>query len=153
MDTFDRKILDCLQKDASQSIGEIAEQIGLSSTPCWRRIRNLEKAGVTRGRVALLDREKLGLGTTVFVAVRTREHTQDWLDEFADAVDAFPEVVEFHRMSGDVDYLLKVVVADITAYYDFYKRLIARVPLSDVSSSFAMEVIKSTTALPLAPAR
>ena len=106
-----------------------------------------------RGRVALLDREKLGLGTTVFVAVRTREHTQDWLDEFADAVDAFPEVVEFHRISGDVDYLLKVVVADITAYDDFYKRLIARVPLSDVSSSFAMEVIKSTTALPLAPGR
>ena len=106
-----------------------------------------------RGRVALLDREKLGLGTTVFVAVRTHEHTRGWLDEFADAVDDFPEVVEFHRMSGDVDYLLKVVVADITAYDDFSKRLIARVPLSDVSSSFAMEVIKSTTALPLAPAR
>ena len=106
-----------------------------------------------RGRVALLDREKLGLGTTVFVAVRTREHTQDWLDEFADAVDGFPEVVEFHRMSGDVDYLLKVEVADIIAYDDFYKRLIARVPLSDVSSSFAMKVIKSTTTLPLAPAR
>ena len=106
-----------------------------------------------RGRVALLDREKLGLGTTVFVAVRTRERAQDRLDEFVDAVGAFPEVVEFLRMSGDVGSLLKVVVADITAYDDFYKRLIACVPLSDVSSSFAIEVIKLTSALPLTPAR
>ena len=153
MDSFDRKILTCLQSDASLSVAEIAEQVGLSATPCWRRIRNLEKAGIIRGRVALLDRHKLGLGTTVFVAVRTREHTEDWLDAFARAVNDFPEVVELHRMSGDVDYLLKVVVADITAYDDFYKRLIARVPLSDVSSSFAMEEIKSTTALPLPPIR
>jgi Lrp/AsnC family transcriptional regulator len=153
MDSFDRKILTCLQSDASLSVAEIAEQVGLSATPCWRRIRNLEKAGIIRGRVALLDRHKLGLGTTVFVAVRTREHTEDWLDAFARAVNDFPEVVELHRMSGDVDYLLKVVVADITAYDDFYKRLIARVPLSDVSSSFAMEEIKSTTALPLPPVR
>ena len=153
MDSFDRKILTCLQSDASLSVAEIAEQVGLSATPCWRRIRNLEKAGIIRGRVALLDRHKLGLGTTVFVAVRTREHTEDWLDAFARAVNDFPDVVELHRMSGDVDYLLKVVVADITAYDDFYKRLIARVPLSDVSSSFAMEEIKSTTALPLPPVR
>ena len=153
MDSFDRKILTCLQSDASLSVAEIAEHVGLSATPCWRRIRNLEKAGIIRSRVALLDRHKLGLGTTVFVAVRTSNHTEDWLDAFARAVNDFPEVVELHRMSGDVDYLLKVVVADITAYDDFYKRLIARVPLSDVSSSFAMEEIKSTTALPLPPIR
>ena len=153
MDSFDRKILTCLQSDASLSVAEIAEHVGLSATPCWRRIRNLEKAGIIRSRVALLDRHKLGLGTTVFVAVRTSNHTEDWLDSFAKAVNDFPEVVELHRMSGDVDYLLKVVVADITAYDDFYKRLIARVPLSDVSSSFAMEEIKSTTALPLPPVR
>jgi Lrp/AsnC family transcriptional regulator len=153
MDSFDRKILTCLQSDASLSVAEIAEHVGLSATPCWRRIRNLEKAGIIRSRVALLDRHKLGLGTTVFVAVRTSNHTEDWLDSFAKAVNDFPEVVELHRMSGDVDYLLKVVVADITAYDDFYKRLIARVPLSDVSSSFAMEEIKSTTALPLPPIR
>ncbi len=153
MDEFDRKILSCLQHDAGQSVADVAEQVGLSATPCWRRIRNLEKAGVVKGRVALLDRHALGLGTTVFVAVRTREHTEDWLDAFAKAVNEFEEVVEFHRMSGDIDYLLKVVVADITAYDEFYKRLIARVPLSDVSSSFAMEEIKSTTALPLPPAR
>ena len=153
MDEFDRKILACLQRDAGQSVAEIADQVGLSSTPCWRRIRNLEKSGLIRGRVALLDRHQLGLGTTVFVSVRTREHTEDWLATFAKAVNEFPEVVEFHRMSGDIDYLLKVVVADIAAYDDFYKRLIAKVPLSDVSSSFAMEEIKSTTALPLPPAR
>ncbi|MBT6095525.1 MAG: Lrp/AsnC family transcriptional regulator [Rhodospirillaceae bacterium] len=153
MDEFDRKILACLQRDAGQSVAEVAEQVGLSATPCWRRIRNLEKAGVIKGRVALLDRHELGLGTTVFVSVRTREHSEDWLDAFAKAINDFEEVVEFHRMSGDIDYLLKVVVADITAYDAFYKRLIASVPLSDVSSSFAMEEIKSTTALPLPPAR
>ena len=152
MDTFDRKILDLLQRDAGLSVAEIAERVGLSSTPCWRRIRNLEKSGIIKSRVALLDRESLGLGVTVYVAVRTREHSAQWLDAFAAAVKALPEVLELHRMSGDVDYLLKVVVADIAAYDAFYKRLIGRVPLSDVSSSFAMEEIKSTTALPLPPA-
>ncbi len=149
MNVFDRKILDLLQRDAALSVAEIAERVGLSATPCWRRIRNLEKTGVIRRRVALLDRERLGLGVTVYVAVRTREHSAAWLDTFADAVRALPEVLELHRMSGDIDYLLKVVVADIAAYDAFYKRLIERVPLSDVSSSFAMEEIKSTTALPL----
>jgi len=108
---------------------------------------------VIKSRVALLDRDALGLGTTVFVAVRTREHTQSWLDSFARVVNGFPEVVEFHRMSGDVDYLMKVVVSDIAAYDQFYKRLIAAIPLSDVSSSFAMEEIKCTTSLPLPPTR
>jgi Lrp/AsnC family transcriptional regulator len=149
MDSFDRKILDLLQRDAGLSVADIAARAGLSPTPCWRRIRNLEKAGVIKHRVALLDRDKLGLGVTVYVAVRTREHSAKWLETFAAAVKALPEVLELHRMSGDIDYLLKVVVADIAAYDAFYKRLIDRVPLSDVSSSFAMEEIKSTTALPL----
>ncbi|MEK9752485.1 MAG: Lrp/AsnC family transcriptional regulator [Rhodospirillaceae bacterium] len=151
MNSFDRKILDLLQRDVGLSVAEIADKVGLSSTPCWRRIRNLEKSGVIRSRVALLDRDRLGLGVTVYVAVRTREHSAEWLDTFAAAVKALPEVLELHRMSGDIDYLLKVVVADIAAYAAFYKRLIERVPLSDVSSSFAMEEIKSTTALPLPP--
>ncbi|MEK9725544.1 MAG: Lrp/AsnC family transcriptional regulator [Rhodospirillaceae bacterium] len=149
MDRLDRKILACLQDDAALSVAEVAERVGLSPTPCWRRIRNLEAAGVIRGRVALLDRAALDLGTTVFVAVKTSAHTEDWLTRFADAVAGFPEVVEFYRMSGDIDYLLKVVVADIPAYDAFYKRLIAAVELSDVSSSFAMEEIKWTTALPI----
>jgi len=152
MDRLDKKILACLQDDAGQSVAEIAEQVGLSSTPCWRRIRNLEDAGVIRGRVALLDRGKLDLGTTVFVGVKTSAHNEEWLAQFADAVAGFTEVVEFYRMSGDIDYLMKVVVADIPAYDDFYKRLIAAVDLNDVSSSFAMEEIKWTTALPLADA-
>lgn len=149
MDRLDQKILACLQEDAALSVAEVAERVGLSSTPCWRRIRNLEEAGVISRRVALLDRAKLDLGTTVFVAVKTSHHKEDWLSRFADAVAGFPEVVEFYRMSGDVDYLLKVVVTDIPAFDAFYKRLIAAVDLSDVSSSFAMEEIKWTTSLPL----
>jgi len=149
MDKLDRKILDCLQQDASLSVAEIADRVGLSSTPCWRRIRNLEEAGIIRRRAALLDREKLGLGTTVFVAIKTRQHTDAWLTRFAETVAAFPEIVELYRMSGEIDYLMKVVVADIPAYDAFYKRLIAAVDLFDVSSSFAMEEIKFTTALPL----
>ncbi len=149
MDRLDKKILSCLQENAGLSVAEISERVGLSSTPCWRRIRNLEEAGVIRSRVALLDRDKLNLGTTVFVAVKTSAHNEKWLAAFAEAVAGFSEVVEFYRMSGDIDYLLKVVVADIPAYDDFYKRLIAAVDLNDVSSSFAMEEIKWTTALPL----
>ena len=149
MDRLDQKILDCLQEDAGLSVAEVAERVGLSSTPCWRRIRNLEDAGIIRSRVALLDREKLGLGTIVFVAIKTREHNEGWLSRFAETVGQFPEIVELYRMSGEIDYLMKVVVADIPAYDAFYKRLIAAVDLSDVSSSFAMEEIKFTTALPL----
>lgn len=149
MDAFDRKILDCLQEDATRSVAEIANQVGLSSTPCWRRIQNLEKAGVITQRVALLNPEKLNVGVTVFVAVRTQHHDADWLHAFAKAVSGIEEVVEFYRMSGDVDYLLRIVVPDIAAYDAVYKRLIAKIELSDVSSSFAMECIKQTTALPL----
>ena len=149
MDEFDRKILSCLQKDATEPVAEVARQVGLSATPCWRRIQKLEAAGVIPKRVALLDGERLNLGVTVFVAVRTNRHDSDWLDRFAAAVAEFPEVVEFYRMSGEMDYLLRVVVPDIAAYDRVYKRLIARVALADVTSSFAMEQIKYTTALPL----
>ena len=149
MDRMDRKILECLQEDASQSVAEIAEQVGLSTTPCWRRIQKLEKSGVIRKRVALLDRNQLNLGVDVFVAIRTNQHNARWFADFSAAVDGFPEVVEFYRMSGDIDYLMRVVVQDIAAFDEFYKRLIERVELSDVSSSFAMEQLKYTTAFPL----
>lgn len=149
MDTLDQKILNLLQEDATLSVAEIGERVGLSTTPCWRRIQNLEKAGIIQGRVTVLDAEKLNVGVTVFVAIRTNQHSLEWLEKFAAAVAKLPEVVEFYRMSGDVDYLLRVVVPDIAGYDAVYKRLIAAVELSDVSSSFAMEKIKSTTALPL----
>lgn len=149
MDETDRRILACLQEDATMPVAEIARRVGLSATPCWRRIQKLEEAKVIRARVALLDGAKLNVGTTAFVFVRTRQHNAEWLDRFAAAVSSMPEVVEFYRLSGEVDYLLKVVVPDIAAYDRFYKKLIAKVDLSDVSSSFAMEQIKYTTALPL----
>jgi Lrp/AsnC family transcriptional regulator len=149
LDTTDRKILALLQADATLPVAAIAERVGLSPTPCWRRIQKLEEAGVIQARVALLDPAKLNVGVTVFVSVRTNQHDLAWLEKFANAVRDFPEVVEFYRMSGDVDYLLRIVVPDIAAYDAVYKRLIARVALSDVSSAFAMETIKYTTALPL----
>ena len=149
MDRIDKKILDCLQTDAALPVGDIAELVGLSATPCWRRIRNLEKAGIIQRRVALLDPEKLNLGITVFVALKTSQHNYEWLENFADAVSGIDEVVEFYRMSGDTDYLLRIVVPDIAGYDAVYKRLIQAADLSDVSSSFAMERIKYTTALPL----
>src|SRR5262249_21778810 len=149
IDEFDRKILTILQEDAGRALAEIAKQVGLSSTPCWRRIRLLEEAGVIRGRVALLDRGKLNVGVTVFVAVRTNQHNQEWLERFARAVESIPEVVEFYRMAGDIDYLLRVVVPDIAAYDGVYKRLIQKIDLTDVSSTFAMEELKYTTAVPL----
>ena len=153
LDEIDRKILNLLQADVTMPVAAIAERVGLSATPCWRRIQKLEEAGVIRARVALLDPEKLNVGVTVMVAVRTSQHDLGWLEKFAAAVQDFPEVVEFYRMSGDVDYLLRIVVPDIAAYDAVYKRLIARVPLSDVSSAFAMETIKYTTALPVSYAR
>ena len=149
MDNLDHKILNLLQQDASLPLAEIAERVGLSTSPCWRRIQALEKAGVIKGRRALLDREKLGLGVIAFVRVRTNQHSDEWLNRFAQALAEIDEVVEFYRMSGDLDYLLKVVVPDIAGYDAVYKRLIARIDLSDVSASFVMEEIKATTALPL----
>ena len=149
MDFIDKKILTCLQIDAALSVGEISARVGLSSTPCWRRIRNLEEAGVIQSRVALLDPEKLNLGVTVFVGVNTSQHNYEWLEKFAKSVSDIDEVVEFYRMSGETDYLLRIVVPDIAGYDAVYKRLIQAAELSDVSSSFAMERIKFTTALPL----
>ena len=149
MDRIDRKILAALQEDAGRPVADIAAAVGLSQSPCWRRIQKLEADGVIQRRVALLDAAKLNVVVTVFVAVRTSRHDLDWIETFARAVTDIPEVVEFYRMSGEVDYLLRVVVPDIAAFDAVYKRLIARVPLSDVTSSFAIEQIKYTTALPL----
>lgn len=149
MDAIDKKILDILQVDTTLAVAEIAKKVGLSTTPCWRRIQKLEAAGVIRSRVALLDAEKLNAGVTVFVSIKTDKHDAAWYQGFSRTVNAFPEVVEFYRMSGDIDYLLRVVVPDIGAYDRFYQRLIAQVELYDVSSSFSMEQIKYTTALPL----
>ena len=149
MDRIDRKILQLLQEDATLPVAGIAEQVGLSTTPCWRRIQNLEKAGVIGRRVALLDAEKLNCGVTVFVRLRTSHHDHDWLEKFSAAVLRMDEVVEFYRMSGEIDYLLRIVVPDIASYDAVYKRLIKAAALTDVSSSFALETIKYTTALPL----
>jgi Lrp/AsnC family transcriptional regulator len=148
-DRIDARILARLQADAGTTIAELAEAVGLSSNACWRRVKNLEEAGVIKGRVALLDADKLGLGTTVFVAVRTNQHSEEWLESFARGVATIPEVVEFYRMSGEVDYLLKIVVSDIAHYDRVYRKLIRVTSLVDVSSSFAMEQLKYTTALPL----
>jgi Lrp/AsnC family transcriptional regulator len=149
MDRIDRKILTCLQEDAAVPVAEVAERVGLSTTPCWRRIQNLEKSGVIRRRVALLDATKLNCGVTVFVHLRTSQHNHTWLNKFSKAVERMEEVVEFYRMSGDIDYLLRVVVADIASYDAVYKRLIKAADFAEVSSSFALEEIKYTTALPL----
>lgn len=153
MDKTDLKILNCIQNDASLSISEIASKVELSTSPCWNRIQRLESEGVIRKRVALLDSKSLNVGVTAFVSIRTSNHSAAWSKKFSDALKSFPEIVEFYRMSGDVDYLLRVVVSDIAAYDEFYKRLIEEVNLQDVSTSFAMEELKYTTALPLDYAR
>jgi Lrp/AsnC family transcriptional regulator len=149
MDDIDRNILAQIQADSTIGVADLAERVGLSTTPCWRRIQNLEKAGVIRARVALLDAKALNVGVTVFVRLRTSQHSYDWLEGFAAKIAAIDEVVEFYRMSGDVDYLLKIVVPDIASYDEVYKRLIKSAEFSDVNSAFAMEEIKYTTALPL----
>ncbi len=149
IDIIDRKILELLQLDAELPLASIAERVHLSPTPCWRRIQKLRAAGVIRKQVALCDPAKLNVGVTVFVSVRTNQHTQAWLEKFAKGVKEIPEVVELYRMSGDVDYLLRVVVPDIAGYDAVYKKLIKAADLYDVSSSFAMEQMKYTTALPL----
>jgi Lrp/AsnC family transcriptional regulator len=152
LDAIDRKILTVLQQDASLSVAEIGDRVGLSSTPCWKRIQRLEADGVITRRVALVDQDKIGLGLSVFVSIESGDHSDAWLKAFADAVSAMPEVIEFYRMAGDVDYMLRVVVADMRAYDQFYKKLIGTVPLKNVTSRFAMEKIKSVTALPVPPA-
>ena len=150
MDAIDRKILAVLQENAALSVAEIGSRVGLSSTPCWKRIQRLESEGIIQKRVALVDQDRIGLGVTIFVSIETGDHSQEWLKKFAEVVSAMPEVMEFYRMAGDVDYMLRVVVHDMAAYDAFYKRLIATVPLKNVPSRFAMERIKSTTALPIA---
>jgi len=149
MDAIDRKILAVLQDNAALSVAEIGSRVGLSSTPCWKRIQRLEADGVIQKRVAIIDQDSIGLGISVFVSIETGDHSQDWLDKFAKTVTAMPEVMEFYRMAGDIDYMLRVVVPDMANYDSFYKRLIAAVPLKNVTSRFAMEKIKSTTSLPI----
>ena len=149
LDAADIRILRLLQRDASLSIAGIAEAVNLSQNACWRRIKQLEEQGVIQKRVALLDPQRLGVGVTVFVSVRAGEHTEKWLENFTAAVRRIPEVVEFYRMAGDVDYLLKLQVADIAAYDRVYKALIRSAKLMDVSAAFAMEEMKRTTELPL----
>ena len=149
LDAIDRKILMVLQEDASLSVAEIGDRVGLSSTPCWKRIQRLEADGIIQKRVALVDQDRIGLGITVFVSIETDDHSQDWLDRFAKVVGAMPEVMEFYRMAGDVDYMLRVVVADMASYDVFYKKLIGAVSLKNVTSRFAMEKIKSVTVLPV----
>jgi Lrp/AsnC family transcriptional regulator len=149
MDKLDKKILEQLQKNAGLTAAELADQIGLSKAPCWRRIKRLEEEGVIKQTVALLDAHSLNVGTTVFVTLKTGNHSEAWFERFVKAVRDIPEVTEIHRMSGDVDYLMRIVVPDIDAYDVVYKRLIAAVEFQDVSASFALETIKYTTALPL----
>ncbi len=145
----DRLLLQALQEDGSLSVAQLGERVGLSATPCWKRVKRMEDEGLIQRRVALVDREKVGLPVTVFVSLRTSRHDEQWLRKFAAAVSSMPEVMEFHRMSGEVDYLLKVVTTDIAGYDRFYKRLIKLTELAGVSSAFSMEQIKYTTALPL----
>ena len=148
-DDVNLQLLALLQKDVSLSIEELAEKVGLTKTPCWRRVQQLEKSGVIKKKVALLDGEYLDLGVSVFVQVKTSKHNSLWLNQFAETVASFQEVADFYRMSGDYDYLLRVIVKDIAAYDDFYKRFIKATSLTDVTSNFAMEEIKSSTELPL----
>jgi Lrp/AsnC family transcriptional regulator len=149
MDSTDLKILAILQEDASISVADIARQVNLSQTPCWRRIQKLIDAGVITKRVALVDPDAIGLGLTVFVEIETGDHSQEWLGRFAAAISQMPEVMEVYRMAGDVDYMLRITVPNMGAVDAFYQRLIAMVPLKNVTSRFAMERVKYTTAYPL----
>ena len=149
VDTIDRRILAELQGDATLSVDQLSERIDLSRNACWRRVKLLEKEGVIRGRVTLVDPEKLGLSLMVFIIVRTASHDPEWLARFKSAVTAFPEIISVYRMSGDLDYVLRARVADVKGYDRLYQRLITRVPLADVSASFVMEEIKETTIVPV----
>jgi Lrp/AsnC family transcriptional regulator len=149
LDSKDRKILEVLQKDATRSVGRLADEIGLSKSACWRRIQALEQQGIITARVALLDQHKLGLNLTVYTSIRTPHHTKNWYDIFSGVVTTMPNVMEVHRMSGEIDYLMRSVVPDMNSYDAMYLDMIKNVDLSDVSSSFSMETIKYSTALPL----
>lgn len=143
------RLIAILQKDVSIAVDELARRVGLTKTPCWRRLQKLEKSGIIKRKVALLDAKLLDLNVSVFVQVKTSKHDNDWLTQFSQTVSAFPEVVDFYRMSGEYDYLLRVVVKDIASYDAFYQRFIQATSLTNVTSSFAMEEIKRTTELPL----
>jgi Lrp/AsnC family transcriptional regulator len=149
MDKKDKAILMALQDNADVTVAELADRIGLSKSACWRRIQNLEEAGVIGAKVTLLNQQALGLNLTVYSAIRTHEHTRAWFDQFHDVTMSMPNVMEVHRMSGDVDYLIRAVVPDMKSYDNMYKEMIGKINLFDVSSSFSMETIKYTTALPL----
>ncbi len=149
MDATDRKILAILQDDASLSVADIAARVNLSQTPCWRRIQKLTDSGVITKRVALVDPDALGLGLTVFVEIETGDHSKEWLGKFAAAIKEMPEVMEIYRMAGDVDYMLRITVPNMAAVDTFYQRLISLVPLKNVTSRFAMERVKYTTAYPV----
>lgn len=149
LDQTDIRILEQLQRDASRSLAEISEIVGLSSSPCWKRIRRLEDCGVIARRVVILNRQALQLGVTVMVSIRAGQHSDEWFRTFSEGVIRIPEVIEFYRMSGDVDYILKVVARDIEDYDRIYRQLIKVAELRDVSSAFAMQELKSTTVLPL----
>jgi len=149
MDKLDARILELLQENGELTAAEIADRVGLSKAPCWRRIQRLQHAGVIRRTVALLDAHALNVGTTVFVTLKTGNHSEAWFEKFVHAVRGIPEVTEIHRMSGDVDYLIRIVVPDIDAYDGVYKRLITALEFQDVSASFVLETLKQTTALPL----
>ncbi|MEW9807218.1 Lrp/AsnC family transcriptional regulator [Mesorhizobium sp. ZMM04-5] len=149
IDTIDRKILAELQRDGTLSVDQLSERVSLSRNACWRRMRRLEDDGYITGRVALVDAEKVGLGLSVFILVRTSHHETDWLAKFRAAVVSIPEITGVYRMSGDLDYVLRARVSDVKAYDRLYQRLIAKVPLSDVSASFVMEEIKETTIVPV----
>ena len=151
MDSTDRKILAILQDDASLSVAEVAARVNLSQTPCWRRIQKLADSGVITKRVALVDPDALGLGLTVFVEIETGDHSKEWLEKFATAIKEMPEVMEIYRMAGDVDYMLRITVPSMAAVDAFYQRLISMVPLKNVTSRFAMERVKYTTAYPVEP--
>lgn len=149
IDDTDRLLLRALQADASESLESLAAKASVSVNTCWRRVKRLEETGIVQKRVALVDPERVGLGQTVFVAIRTREHSADWVERFARAVRSIPEVVEFYRMAGDVDYLLKIQAGSVKDYDRVYRNLISRIDLADVSATFAMECIKNTTELPV----
>ena len=149
MDSKDLKILRILQSDASLSMGDLAEKVSLSKTAVWRRVRDLEKQGVIKQKVTVLDPVKVGFGLTIFALVRTNQHSDKWLGRFSKAIDGIPEIIQFHRTSGDIDYLLHIVAKDMADYDRVYKRLIREIDLADVSSTFVMETIKSTTELPI----
>ena len=149
MDSIDRKILAIVQEDASLPVADVATQVNLSPTPCWRRLQKLEEAGVIERRVALVDPQALGLDVTVFVEIESPDHSKHWLDGFAAVVSEMPEVMEVYRMAGDVDYLLKITVPNMASYDEFYQQLIATVALKNVTSRFAMERVKFTTAYPV----